>query len=280
MGKTRIIAETGAGQHGVATAIACALLNLKCVIFMGGKDIKRQEMNVFRMRLLGAEVREVNSGSATLKDAVNEALRDWASSYKDTHYLLGTAAGPHPYPTMVKTFQKMIGDEVKSQILEKENRLPDYVIACVGGGSNAIGIFSAFLNDKEVKLIGVEPAGLGLETNKHGATLNKGRVGILHGNKTYLLQDDEGQIAESHSISAGLDYPGVGPEHSYLKEIGRAVYESASDIEALEAFRLLCQKRRHYTGTRKLTRLSVCLKTRSKMRARKHYRSEFKRSGG
>lgn len=209
---------------------------------MGGKDIKRQEMNVFRMRLLGAEVREVNSGSATLKDAVNEALRDWASSYKDTHYLLGTAAGPHPYPTMVKTFQKMIGDEVKSQILEKENRLPDYVIACVGGGSNAIGIFSAFLNDKEVKLIGVEPAGLGLETNKHGATLNKGRVGILHGNKTYLLQDDEGQIAESHSISAGLDYPGVGPEHSYLKEIGRAVYESASDAEALEAFRLLCQK--------------------------------------
>ncbi|MDU9768645.1 pyridoxal-phosphate dependent enzyme, partial [Helicobacter pylori] len=200
MGKTRIIAETGAGQHGVATAIACALLGLKCVIFMGEKDIKRQEMNVFRMRLLGAEVREVNSGSATLKDAVNEALRDWASSYKDTHYLLGTAAGPHPYPTMVKTFQKMIGDEVKSQILEKENRLPDYVIACVGGGSNAIGIFSAFLNDKEVKLIGVEPAGLGLETNKHGATLNKGRVGILHGNKTYLLQDDEGQIAESHSI--------------------------------------------------------------------------------
>ncbi|GAA7407360.1 tryptophan synthase subunit beta [Helicobacter pylori] len=242
MGKTRIIAETGAGQHGVATAIACALLGLKCVIFMGSKDIKRQEMNVFRMRLLGTEVREVDSGSATLKDAVNEALRDWASSYKDTHYLLGTAAGPHPYPTMVKTFQKMIGDEVKSQILEKENRLPDYVIACIGGGSNAIGIFSAFLNDKEVKLIGVEPAGLGLETNKHGATLNKGRVGILHGNKTYLLQDDEGQITESHSISAGLDYPGVGPEHSYLKESGRAIYESASDLEALEAFSLLCQK--------------------------------------
>ncbi|GAA7212093.1 tryptophan synthase subunit beta [Helicobacter pylori] len=242
MGKKRIIAETGAGQHGVATAIACALLGLKCVIFMGAKDIKRQEMNVFRMRLLGAEVREVNSGSATLKDAVNEALRDWASSYKDTHYLLGTAAGPHPYPTMVKIFQKMIGDEVKSQILEKENRLPDYVIACVGGGSNAIGVFSAFLNDKEVKLIGVEPAGLGLETNKHGATLNKGRVGILHGNKTYLLQDDEGQITESHSISAGLDYPGVGPEHSYLKESGRAIYESASDLEALEAFSLLCQK--------------------------------------
>ncbi|MFS7887279.1 tryptophan synthase subunit beta [Helicobacter pylori] len=279
MGKTRIIAETGAGQHGVVTAIACALLNLKCVIFMGSKDIKRQEMNVFRMRLLGAEVREVNSGSATLKDAVNEALRDWASSYKNTHYLLGTAAGPHPYPTMVKTFQKMIGDEVKSQILEKENRLPDYVIACVGGGSNAIGIFSAFLNDKEVKLIGVEPAGLGLETNKHGATLNKGRVGILHGNKTYLLQDDEGQIAESHSISAGLDYPGVGPEHSYLKEIGRAVYESASDAEALEAFSLLCQKEAHYPGIREFACLSVCLKARSKMHARKHYRSEFKRSG-
>ncbi|WP_104747842.1 tryptophan synthase subunit beta [Helicobacter cetorum] len=242
MGKTRIIAETGAGQHGVATAIACALLQLECVIYMGAKDIERQEPNVFRMRLLGAKIISVTQGSATLKDAVNEALRDYASSYKNTHYLLGTAAGPHPYPTMVKTFQKMIGDEVKKQILEKENRLPDFVIACVGGGSNAIGIFNAFLEDKEVKLIGVEPAGLGLETTKHGATLNSGSVGILHGNKTYLLQDKEGQILESHSISAGLDYPGVGPEHSYLKDSKRATYESATDNEALEAFSLLCQK--------------------------------------
>ncbi|WP_104712411.1 tryptophan synthase subunit beta [Helicobacter cetorum] len=242
MGKTRIIAETGAGQHGVATALACALLQLECVIYMGAKDIKRQEPNVFRMRLLGAKIISVTQGSATLKDAVNEALRDYASSYKNTHYLLGTAAGPHPYPTMVKTFQSMIGTECKAQILEKENRLPDYVIACVGGGSNAIGIFNAFLKDKEVKLIGVEPAGLGLDTNKHGATLNKGRVGILHGNKTYLLQDSEGQITESHSISAGLDYPGVGPEHSYLKDSKRATYESATDNEALEAFSLLCQK--------------------------------------
>ncbi|AFI03681.1 tryptophan synthase subunit beta [Helicobacter cetorum] len=242
MGKTRIIAETGAGQHGVATALACALLQLECVIYMGAKDIKRQEPNVFRMRLLGAKIISVTQGSATLKDAVNEALRDYASSYKNTHYLLGTAAGPHPYPTMVKTFQSMIGTECKAQILEKENRLPDYVIACVGGGSNAIGIFNAFLKDKEVKLIGVEPAGLGLDTNKHGATLNKGSIGILHGNKTYLLQDSEGQITESHSISAGLDYPGVGPEHSYLKDSKRATYESATDNEALEAFSLLCQK--------------------------------------
>ncbi|WP_104761326.1 tryptophan synthase subunit beta [Helicobacter cetorum] len=242
MGKTRIIAETGAGQHGVATALACALLQLECVIYMGAKDIKRQEPNVFRMRLLGAKIISVTQGSATLKDAVNEALRDYATNYKNTHYLLGTAAGPHPYPTMVKTFQSMIGTECKAQILEKENRLPDYVIACVGGGSNAIGIFNAFLKDKEVKLIGVEPAGLGLDTNKHGATLNKGRVGILHGNKTYLLQDSEGQITESHSISAGLDYPGVGPEHSYLKDSKRAIYESATDNEALEAFSLLCQK--------------------------------------
>ncbi|AFI05144.1 tryptophan synthase subunit beta [Helicobacter cetorum] len=242
MGKTRIIAETGAGQHGVATALACALLQLECVIYMGAKDIKRQEPNVFRMRLLGAKIISVTQGSATLKDAVNEALRDYATNYKNTHYLLGTAAGPHPYPTMVKTFQSMIGTECKAQILEKENRLPDYVIACVGGGSNAIGIFNAFLEDKEVKLIGVEPAGLGLDTNKHGATLNKGSIGILHGNKTYLLQDSEGQITESHSISAGLDYPGVGPEHSYLKDSKRATYESATDNEALEAFSLLCQK--------------------------------------
>ncbi|WP_120951215.1 tryptophan synthase subunit beta [Helicobacter sp. L8] len=236
MGKKRIIAETGAGQHGVATAIACALLGLECVIYMGEKDIERQEPNVFRMRLLGAQVVGVKSGSASLKDAINEALRDWASTYTNTHYLLGTAAGPHPYPRMVKHFQSVIGTEAKAQILEKEGRLPHSVIACVGGGSNAIGIFSAFLQDKSVRLVGVEPGGLGLDTHKHGATLCKGSVGILHGCKSYILQDEEGQIIESHSISAGLDYPGVGPEHSYLKQIGRARYVAVSDKEALEAF--------------------------------------------
>ncbi|WP_104727718.1 tryptophan synthase subunit beta, partial [Helicobacter felis] len=241
MGKRRVIAETGAGQHGVATAIACALLGLECVIYMGEKDIQRQEPNVFRMRLLGAQVVGVQSGSASLKDAINEALRDWASSYPSTHYLLGTAAGPHPYPQMVKHFQSVIGMEARAQILEKEGRLPDSVIACVGGGSNAIGIFAGFLEDKSVGLIGVEPGGLGLDTHKHGATLCKGSVGILHGCKSYILQDEEGQIIESHSISAGLDYPGVGPEHSYLKQIGRAEYVAISDKEALEAFVHLSQ---------------------------------------
>ncbi|WP_104579015.1 tryptophan synthase subunit beta [Helicobacter felis] len=241
MGKRRVIAETGAGQHGVATAIACALLGLECVIYMGEKDIQRQEPNVFRMRLLGAQVVGVKSGSASLKDAINEALRDWASSYPSTHYLLGTAAGPHPYPRMVKHFQSVIGTEAKAQILEKEGRLPDSVIACVGGGSNAIGIFAGFLEDKSVGLIGVEPGGLGLDTHKHGATLCKGSVGILHGCKSYILQDEEGQIIESHSISAGLDYPGVGPEHSYLKQSGRAEYVAISDQEALEAFVRLSQ---------------------------------------
>ncbi|WP_121757031.1 tryptophan synthase subunit beta, partial [Helicobacter felis] len=241
MGKRRVIAETGAGQHGVATAIACALLGLECVIYMGEKDIQRQEPNVFRMRLLGAQVVGVQSGSASLKDAINEALRDWASSYPSTHYLLGTAAGPHPYPQMVKHFQSVIGIEARAQILEKEGRLPDSVIACVGGGSNAIGIFAGFLEDKSVGLIGVEPGGLGLDTHKHGATLCKGSVGILHGCKSYILQDEEGQIIESHSISAGLDYPGVGPEHSYLKQIGRAEYVAISDKEALEAFVHLSQ---------------------------------------
>ncbi|WP_104684190.1 tryptophan synthase subunit beta, partial [Helicobacter felis] len=241
MGKRRVIAETGAGQHGVATAIACALLGLECVIYMGEKDIQRQEPNVFRMRLLGAQVVGVQSGSASLKDAINEALRDWASSYPSTHYLLGTAAGPHPYPQMVKHFQSVIGMEARAQILEKEGRLPDSVIACVGGGSNAIGIFAGFLEDKSVGLIGVEPGGLGLDTNKHGATLCKGSVGILHGCKSYILQDEEGQIIESHSISAGLDYPGVGPEHSYLKQSGRAEYVAISDQEALEAFVHLSQ---------------------------------------
>ncbi|WP_104686664.1 tryptophan synthase subunit beta, partial [Helicobacter felis] len=241
MGKRRVIAETGAGQHGVATAIACALLGLECVIYMGEKDIQRQEPNVFRMRLLGAQVVGVKSGSASLKDAINEALRDWASSYPSTHYLLGTAAGPHPYPQMVKYFQSVIGIEARAQILEKEGRLPNSVIACVGGGSNAIGIFAGFLEDKSVGLIGVEPGGLGLDTNKHGATLCKGSVGILHGCKSYILQDEEGQIIESHSISAGLDYPGVGPEHSYLKQNGRAKYVAISDKEALEAFVHLSQ---------------------------------------
>ncbi|WP_104692587.1 tryptophan synthase subunit beta, partial [Helicobacter felis] len=241
MGKRRVIAETGAGQHGVATAIACALLGLECVIYMGEKDMQRQEPNVFRMRLLGAQVVGVQSGSASLKDAINEALRDWASSYPSTHYLLGTAAGPHPYPQMVKHFQSVIGMEARAQILEKEGRLPDSVIACVGGGSNAIGIFAGFLEDKSVGLIGVEPGGLGLDTNKHGATLCKGSVGILHGCKSYILQDEEGQIIESHSISAGLDYPGVGPEHSYLKQSGRAEYVAISDQEALEAFVHLSQ---------------------------------------
>ncbi|WP_104708882.1 tryptophan synthase subunit beta, partial [Helicobacter felis] len=241
MGKRRVIAETGAGQHGVATAIACALLGLECVIYMGEKDIQRQEPNVFRMRLLGAQVVGVQSGSASLKDAINEALRDWASSYPSTHYLLGTAAGPHPYPQMVKHFQSVIGMEARAQILEKEGRLPNSVIACVGGGSNAIGIFAGFLEDKSVGLIGVEPGGLGLDTNKHGATLCKGSVGILHGCKSYILQDEEGQIIESHSISAGLDYPGVGPEHSYLKQNGRAKYVAISDKEALDAFVHLSQ---------------------------------------
>ncbi|BEG57726.1 Tryptophan synthase subunit beta TrpB [Helicobacter sp. NHP21005] len=241
IGKKRVIAETGAGQHGVATAIACALLGLECVVYMGAKDIQRQEQNVFRMRLLGAKVQSVESGSASLKDAINEALRDWASSYTNTHYLLGTAAGPHPYPQMVKHFQSVIGTEARAQILAKEGRLPDSVIACVGGGSNAIGIFAGFLNDQDVGLIGVEPGGLGLDSHKHGATLCKGSVGILHGCKTYILQDSEGQIQESHSISAGLDYPGVGPEHSYLKTSGRAQYVAVSDQEALEAFVRLSQ---------------------------------------
>ncbi|BCZ19584.1 Tryptophan synthase subunit beta TrpB [Helicobacter sp. NHP19-012] len=241
IGKKRVIAETGAGQHGVATAIACALLGLECVVYMGAKDIERQKQNVFRMRLLGAQVQSVESGSASLKDAINEALRDWASSYATTHYLLGTAAGPHPYPQMVKHFQSVIGIEARAQILEKEGKLPDSVIACVGGGSNAIGIFAGFLEDTAVGLVGVEPGGLGLDTNKHGATLCKGSVGILHGCKTYILQDEQGQIQESHSISAGLDYPGVGPEHSYLKTSGRAQYVAVSDEEALEAFVRLSQ---------------------------------------
>lgn len=239
MGKTEIIAETGAGQHGVATALACALLGLKCRIYMGEKDVQRQLPNVFRMQLLGAKVITVNNGSATLKDACNEALRDWSASYSNTHYLLGTAAGPHPYPTLVRAFQRMIGDEAKAQILAREGRLPDAVIACVGGGSNAIGLFTAFKPEQNVRLIGVEPAGLGIDSGAHGAPLKHGRLGIYFGMKSHLMQTDEGQIKESYSISAGLDFPSVGPEHAYLNSIGRADYVSITDDEALSAFKKL-----------------------------------------
>jgi tryptophan synthase beta chain len=241
LGKTRVIAETGAGQHGVATATICAQLGLDCVVYMGEVDMARQAPNVFRMRLLGAEVRPVASGSRTLKDAMNEAIRDWVTNVADTYYLIGSAAGPHPYPAIVRDFQAVIGREAKSQLLEKEGRLPDYAVACVGGGSNAIGLFHAFLDDASVRLVGVEAAGRGLATGEHAATLAAGRPGVLHGSYSYLLQDAAGQVLETHSISAGLDYPGVGPEHSYLKESERAVYESATDEEALAAFRLLCE---------------------------------------
>jgi tryptophan synthase beta chain len=242
MGKTRIIAETGAGQHGVASATVAARFGLPCVVYMGAVDIERQKPNVFRMKLLGAQVRPVTSGGATLKDAMNEALRDWVTNVGDTFYCIGTAAGPHPYPMMVRDFQSVIGREAKRQILEREGRLPDAVVACVGGGSNAIGLFHPFIEDQGVKLIGVEASGLGLHMyNKHAAALSGGRPGILHGNRTYLLQDDDGQILEGHSISAGLDYPGVGPEHSWLKDTARASYLTCTDDEALEAFQL-CAK--------------------------------------
>ncbi|OIN01735.1 tryptophan synthase subunit beta [Idiomarina sp. MD25a] len=239
MGKTRIIAETGAGQHGTATALACALLDLECIIYMGKKDVERQQPNVFRMELMGAKVVPVDTGSGTLKDAVNEALRDWTASYPTTHYLLGTAAGAHPFPTIVREFHKMIGEEAKQQIIEQAGRLPDEVIACVGGGSNAIGMFTDFIDEPNVALVGVEPAGKGVDTQHHGATLTAGSPGILHGCLTYLMQTDEGQVEESYSVSAGLDYPGVGPQHAHLKAIGRARYESVTDDEALTAFQLL-----------------------------------------
>jgi len=239
MGKKRIIAETGAGQHGVATAAVCAMLGFECVIYMGEEDIQRQSPNVFRMKLLGAKVVPVNSGSRTLKDAVNEAIRDWVTNCENTHYIIGSVIGPHPYPSMVRDFQSIIGKEARQQILEQAKRLPDYIIACVGGGSNALGIFYPFLKDKEVKLIGVEAAGRGIETGQHAAPLVAGRMGVLHGSKSYILQDQFGQIHEAYSISAGLDYPGVGPEHSYLKETGRASYVSITDAEALEGFQLL-----------------------------------------
>jgi tryptophan synthase beta chain len=239
MGKTRLIAETGAGQHGVATAIVGALLGFETLIYMGAKDIERQKLNVFRMQLMGARVVPVEGGGQTLKDAINEALRDWSASFETTHYLLGTAAGPHPYPTMVREFQRVIGREARAQMIEQLGRLPDAVVACVGGGSNAIGLFADFIGDVGVRLIGVEAAGKGLEGEEHGATLLRGRRGILHGAETYVLQDEEGQIADTWSVSAGLDYPAVGPEHAYLKDNGRARYVGASDAQALSAFRLL-----------------------------------------
>jgi len=239
MGKQRIVAETGAGQHGVASAAACALLGLECVVYMGTEDMHRQAPNVFRMRLLGAEVRAVDAGSRTLKDAVNEAIRDWVTNVRTTYYLLGSAIGPHPYPAMVREFQTIIGREARAQWLERVGALPSVVVACVGGGSNAIGIFSAFIDDREVRLRGVEAGGLGLESGKHAASIGGGRVGVLHGTRSYVLQDEHGQISETHSISAGLDYPGVGPEHAFLHDTGRVEYVSRTDAEALEAFGLL-----------------------------------------
>ena len=240
MGKKRIVAETGAGQHGLATATVCALFNLKCIVYMGATDIERQAPNVFKMKLLGADIKPVTSGTATLKDAMNEALRDWVSNVTDTFYVIGTVAGPHPYPMMVRDFQSIIGKETKQQIIKAESRLPDLLLACIGGGSNALGLFYPFLNETKVKIIGVEAAGKGINTNKHAASLSKGKPGFLHGNYTYLLQDNDGQIIDAHSISAGLDYPGIGPEHSWLKETGRVQYFSSKDNEALDAFKLCC----------------------------------------
>ncbi|MDB2405355.1 tryptophan synthase subunit beta [Arcobacteraceae bacterium] len=242
LGKTKVIAETGAGQHGVATATIAALMGLECTIFMGAKDVARQELNVFRMKLLGAKVIAVESGSRSLKDAMNDAIRYWVTNARDTFYIIGTVAGPHPYPMMVRDFQAIIGWEAKQQILEKEDRLPDYVIACIGGGSNAIGMFSHFLEDKDVTCIGIEAGGLGIETNKHGCSLKKGTPGVLHGQCSYLLQDEDGQVQEAHSISAGLDYPGIGPEHSYHNDLGTVEYDNITDDEAMEAFVWLSQK--------------------------------------
>ncbi|XP_002966571.2 tryptophan synthase beta chain 1 [Selaginella moellendorffii] len=239
IGKKRIIAETGAGQHGVATATVCARFGLECVVYMGAQDMERQALNVFRMRLLGAEVRPVHSGTATLKDATSEAIRDWVTNVETTHYILGSVAGPHPYPMLVRDFHTVIGKETRRQALEKWNGKPDVLVACVGGGSNAMGLFHEFVNDNDVRLVGVEAAGFGLDSGKHAATLTKGEVGVLHGAMSYLLQDEDGQIIEPHSISAGLDYPGVGPEHSFLKDMGRAEYHSVTDAEALEAFQRL-----------------------------------------
>lgn len=242
LGKKKVIAETGAGQHGVATATVAALFGLECEVFMGEKDVARQELNVFRMKLLGAKVHPVTSGSRTLKDAMNDAIRHWVTNARDTFYIIGTVAGPHPYPMMIRDMQSIIGWETKKQILEAENRLPDKVIACIGGGSNAIGIFNHFLQDENVECIGIEAGGLGICTDKHGASLEKGSPGVLHGQMTYLLQDEDGQIIEAHSVSAGLDYPGVGPEHAYMKELGKVTYDNITDKEALDAFVWLSQK--------------------------------------
>jgi len=242
LGYKKVIAETGAGQHGVATATIAALLGLECEIFMGAKDVARQELNVFRMKLLGAKVNSVQSGSKTLKDAMNDAIRHWVTNARDTFYIIGTVAGPHPYPMMVRDFQAIIGWEARAQILEKEKRLPDYVIACIGGGSNAIGTFQHFLEDKEVQCIGIEAGGLGIETNKHGCSLEKGHPGVLHGQMSYLLQNEDGQILEAHSISAGLDYPGIGPEHAFHKDNKSVLYDNVTDREALDAFVWLSQK--------------------------------------
>lgn len=239
MGKTRIIAETGAGQHGTATALACSLLGLECVIYMGAKDVERQQPNVFRMKLMGAQVIPVDSGSGTLKDAVNEALRDWTATFHESHYLLGTAAGPHPFPTIVREFHRVISTEAKAQMLEITGGLPDVVVACVGGGSNAIGMFADFIDEESVELVGAEPGGLGMDSGKHGATIGFGQIGILHGARSFLMRDADGQVEESYSISAGLDYPGVGPQHAHLAKTGRATYVAITDAEALEAFQLL-----------------------------------------
>ena len=242
MGKTRIIAETGAGQHGTATALACALLDLECVVYMGAKDVERQQPNVYRMELMGAKVVAVDTGSGTLKDAVNEALRDWTATFHESHYLLGTAAGPHPFPTIVREFHKVISEEAKAQMIEQTGELPDLVVACVGGGSNAIGMFADFIEDEGVELVGAEPGGEGLDSGKHGATINNGTVGILHGARSYLMRNADGQVEESYSISAGLDYPGVGPQHAHLSKTGRAKYVGITDAEALNAFQLLSKK--------------------------------------
>jgi len=241
MGKRRIIAETGAGQHGLATATACACFGLDCIVYMGEEDMRRQALNVYKMRLLGAEVREVRSGSRTLKDATNEAIRDWVTNVRDTHYVIGSAVGPHPYPTLVRDLQRVIGDEARAQSMERWGRLPDAVVACVGGGSNAIGIFTAFVDDRSVRLVGVEAAGRSLDSGLHAAPLNAGRPGVLHGSYSYLMQDEDGQVLPTHSVSAGLDYPGVGPEHSWLRDTDRAEYRAATDDEALAAFHLLCR---------------------------------------
>ncbi|OFP63706.1 tryptophan synthase subunit beta [Corynebacterium sp. HMSC074C01] len=242
MGKTRIIAETGAGQHGTATALACALLDLDCVIYMGAKDVERQQPNVYRMELMGAKVVPVDSGSGTLKDAVNEALRDWTATFHESHYLLGTAAGPHPFPTIVREFHKVISEEAKAQMLEGTGGLPDVVVACVGGGSNAIGMFADFIDEESVELVGAEPGGEGLDSGHHGATINNGTIGILHGARSYLMRNADGQVEESYSISAGLDYPGVGPQHAHLAQTGRATYVGITDAEALEAFQILSRR--------------------------------------